>query len=215
MIATALTVAIVVFGVGQLVLPPLVEHIVRGRLAQHGKVQSVEVSAFPAIELLFGDADSVTVKMASYNASESQVGTNLNQAAGVSNLKVTIGTVNSGLVKVNDVSLTKHGDQLMGSAQLTEADLRAAVLVLSSVSTVTSATGGVTVRGSAQIPLVGQVSADANVAARGGRVVLSGEGLIGSFVHLTVWSDPHVRVESISGATTDSGVRLMAVARLK
>jgi hypothetical protein len=208
-------VAIVVFGVGQLVLPPLAEHIVRQRLGDHGRVESVTVSAFPAIELLFGDADSVSVKMSSFTASQTQVGTNLNQASGVSTLRVSIAEVNSGLVKVNDVSLTKHGSQLTGTGEITEANLRASVPLLQSVTPIASAHGQVTLQGTAKVPFVGQVSAEANLGARDGKVVVSGTGLIGSFLHLTVWSNPDVSVESISGRPTSAGITLSARGRLK
>ncbi len=207
--------AIVVFGVGQLVLPPLAEHIVRGRLDPHGHVESVKVSAFPAVKLLFGDADSVDVKMSSYTASQSQVGTNLDQAAGVSTLRVSIGEVNSGLVKVDAVTLTKHDHQLTGSALITQANLRASVPLLQSVTPIAAANGGVTLEGTADVPVVGQISADANLAASAGKVVVSGTGLIGSFLHLTVWSDSQVYVESISGRATSTGVRLSARGQLK
>ncbi len=207
--------AIVVFGIGQLVLPRLAEHIVRGRLDPHGHVLSVRVSAFPAVELLFGHADSVEVKMSNYTATQTQVGTNLDEAAGVSTLSVSIGEVDSGLVRVDDVTLTKHAGRLSGSALITQANLRASVPLLRSVTPLASAGGGVTLRGTADVPVIGQVSAEANLAAAGGRVVVSGTGLIGSFLHLTVWSNPHVYVASISGRATRAGVTLSARGRLQ
>jgi hypothetical protein len=209
-------VAIVVFGLGQLVIPPLAEHIARDRLARYGRVLSVKISAFPAIKLLFGDADSATVRMSSYTAAQNQVGVNLSQASGVSQLVGTIAEVSSGLVNVEDVSFSKHGNLLLGSGEITEANLRAAVPLLQSVTPIASSGSGVTLQGTTDnLPIVGSVSADANLAASGGKVVLSGTGLIGGFLHITVWSDPRLYVQSISGEPTRTGLKLSVRGRVR
>jgi protoporphyrinogen oxidase len=210
-----LTVAIVVFGVGQLVLPPIATHIARSRLAKYGTVQSVSVSAFPAIKLLFGDADSVKVKMAGFRAPQAQLADQLSQAKGLGKVKVAIGDVVSGLVKITNVTMTKDGDQFTASGQISEASLRSAVPLLQSVTPVASANGQVTLRGTASVPIIGDVTADANVGARDGKVVVSGAGLLDSFLHVTVWSSPKVYVESISGQPTSTGMTLSARGRLK
>src|ERR1700683_3297087 len=59
---------VLVFGVGQLVLPSIAAQQLRDRLSKNGHVLSVSVSAFPAIELLWHDADKVVVRMASYRS---------------------------------------------------------------------------------------------------------------------------------------------------
>ncbi len=207
--------AIIIFGVGQLVLPPLAAHIARQRLARHGKVLSVTVSAFPAIELVFGDAQTVNVRMASYTAAQTQVAQNLSQSAGVSNLNVVIGEVSSGRLKIGQVTMTKRGHQFTGSGQISEANLRASIPLLQSVTPIASSGGAVTLQGTADVPIVGDVTADAIVGAKGGNVVISGAGLLDSFLHLTVWSNPRVDVESISGARSTGGLRLSARWRLK
>jgi hypothetical protein len=208
-------VAIVLFAVGQLVLPPLAAHIVRGRLSPHGRVLSVSVSAFPAIELLFGDADRVDVHMASYSASESQLASRIEQSTGVSTLTVHVGEVNSGLVQVTSATLTKHGNEILAAGTITDANLRAAVPFLQSVTATGSSQGAVSLQGDAQIPFIGRVSAEAVLEARDGRVVVSGAGLLGSFLHLTVWSSPQVRVQSIAGRSLPGGLELSARAQLR
>jgi hypothetical protein len=206
-------VAILVLGVGQLVLPPLAAHIERDRLAAHGRVLSVSVSAFPAVELLFGDADTVTVHLASLHASESQLASTLSRAGGVSNLNVTINRVTSGPITVDAVRVTKRGGRFRGSGLITEAALRSAVPLLQSVTPVASHDGILTLQGTADV-LVGTVTADAQVAPVDGKVVVAGTGLIGSFLHLTVWSNPRVYVESLAGIAAPTGIALTATWRL-
>jgi hypothetical protein len=208
-------VAILIFGVGQLVLPTLAAHIVRGRLAKDGRVISVSVSAFPAVELLFGDADTINVKMATYRGSESQVASRIGQSSGVSHLNMTINTVSSGLVTITAVKVTKRGNHFTGSGRVTESALRSAIPLLESVTPVASHDGQLTLRGtSADLPIVGSVTADADVGVENGKVVVAGRGLLGSFLHLTVWSNPKVYVESLAGTAASQAIALSAVWRL-
>jgi hypothetical protein len=57
-----LATVLVVLAVCQFVLPPLAERKVRDRVAERGGTARVEVSAFPAARLLFGDGDSLRVR---------------------------------------------------------------------------------------------------------------------------------------------------------
>ncbi|HET9073315.1 MAG TPA: LmeA family phospholipid-binding protein [Solirubrobacteraceae bacterium] len=205
--------AIVVFGVGQLILPGLAAQSVRARLSGNGRVLNVSVSAFPAVELLFGDADRVTVSMASYRGGESELASRIQQSSGVSELTVHVAQVRSGLLTLDAVTVTKHGAELQGSGTLTEANLRAAIPFLQSVSALGDADGGVVLRGRAQVPFLGDISADALVTPRSGRLVVSGVGLLGSFLHLTVFASPHLHVESITGRPVVGGLFLSARAR--
>ena len=205
--------AILVFGVGQLVLPSIAEHIERDRLAKRGTVISLSISAFPAIELLFGHADTVTAHLASLNASQSQLATNLSQTSGVSNINVTVDKVTSGPITVNSVTMTKRGKRYRGTGLITESSLRQAVPLLESVTEVASSDGSLTLQGTANV-VIGTVTADAKVAAQAGKVVVSGTGLISSFLHLTVWSNPKVYVESVSGKPARQGISLAAAWRL-
>ena len=54
---------ILLFVAAQLALPPIAEHRLRDRLERSGTVERVEISAFPAVKLLWHRADDVTVRM--------------------------------------------------------------------------------------------------------------------------------------------------------
>src|SRR4029077_14247718 len=62
-LAVATLAALVVFGVGQLVLPGVAEHRLRSQLARYGVVRQVQIESAPAVELLWHRADSVKVAM--------------------------------------------------------------------------------------------------------------------------------------------------------
>jgi hypothetical protein len=62
-IATVIVAVVVLLAiVSQLVLPPLAERSVRGRLTRDGGNADVSVSAFPALRLLFGHGDSLRIE---------------------------------------------------------------------------------------------------------------------------------------------------------
>ena len=67
-IAVAAVLALLV--VAQLTLPTIAEHRLRSRLEKFGTVQSVDVQAFPAITLLWKQADRVKVRMATYRGGQ-------------------------------------------------------------------------------------------------------------------------------------------------
>ena len=53
---------LLLLGLAQLLLPRIASSTISSRVGRYGKVESVSVSAWPAVELLWGSADSVRVK---------------------------------------------------------------------------------------------------------------------------------------------------------
>src|ERR1700744_1195851 len=82
-------VVLLVLVVAQLVLPGIAANRLRDQLSKSGTGLSVKVSAFPAIELLWHHADSVTVRMSSYRAGASEIGGRLGGVGGVGKLDVS------------------------------------------------------------------------------------------------------------------------------
>jgi hypothetical protein len=77
---------VVALGLAQIFLPKLAASRISSRIGKYGEVRSVQVSAFPAIELLWGDADSVTVRARSLNVSPAQTGKLLHEARGLNTI---------------------------------------------------------------------------------------------------------------------------------
>jgi hypothetical protein len=204
---------VVVLGVAQLVLPGIAAQRVRDQLSGSGQVLSVSVHAFPAIELLWHHADSVDVRLGRYRAAPGHLADLLHQASGVSTLKATANEVETGLLTLHDATLHKDGDQLTGSARVTEADLRTAIPVLKSVVPVASGNGQLTVRGTAS--LFGfTTTVDATVRAQDGAVVVVPQVPFGALATIRVFSDPRVEVESVGATPTPAGFVASATARL-
>jgi hypothetical protein len=212
--AGAIAVVLILLVLAQLVLPGIAERQLRDRLSSSGTVESVEISAFPAIELLWNDADSVVVRMRNYHSSTGHLGSLLGEAGGVDKVDASAGTLTAGLLTVHDGVLHKRGEQVSASANVTEADLRAAVPVLQSVAPVASGGGELTLRGTATLFGV-TATVDATARAQNGAIVVTPDVPFGGFATITAFSNPAVEVQGIAASPTADGFRVSAVGRIR
>jgi hypothetical protein len=205
---------LVVLVIAQLVLPGIAANRLRDQLSESGTVLSVKVSAFPAIELLWGHADSVVIRMARYQAGASQIGSKLGRAADVGTLDISVQEVQSGLLTVRDARLRKQGSELIATAVVRQADLRAAVPFLDNVQPVASSGGQLILRGTASL-LGLRATVDAVVSARDGALVVAPNVPLGGIATITLLDDPHVRVQSVSAVAVPGGFRLLGMATVR
>jgi len=213
-VALAIAAVAVVIAASQVLLPRIAASEIRSRIAPNGEVISVKVSAFPALELLWHHADTVTVRLAKYRTPPHDVPGLLQEAQDVSTLNVSIRELRSGQLTLRDVNFTKRGSELVGSARVDDADLRAALPVIESVTPVSSADGRLTLRGKATAFGI-SATVTAVVTTNEGRVVVSPSGLLGDFVNVTVFDDPRVYVQSVSGTPVAGGLTVSVRAQLR
>jgi hypothetical protein len=207
-------VVVVVIAVSQLVLPGIAARDVRSRIGHDGEVLSVKVSAFPAIQLLWDHADTVSIKLGDYRALPNDVPGLLQEAGGVGTLNVSIATLRSGQLTLRDVTLTKRGSELVGSARVEDADLRAALPVIDSVTPISSADGQLRLRGKGGAFGI-SATVTAVVTTSDGKVVVAPAGLLGDFLNVTVFDDPDVFVQSVTGAAVSGGLTVSVRAELR
>ena len=212
-IATA-GVVILLLVVAQLVLPGVAADRLRDRLSKSGTVISVEVHAFPAIKLLWNHADRVVVRMGRYQSVTSTLAGLLSQTSTVGSLDASAQEFTSGLLTVRNAALRKRGNQLVGTALVTESDLRRAVPILQSVVPVQSSDGRLTLRGTASLFGV-TATVDATVSASDGKLIVAPDVPFGGFATLTAFSNPHVEVQSVGATPAPGGFRVTATGRLK
>ncbi len=200
--------------VAQLVLPGIAAQRLRDRLSASGQVVSVEVSAFPAVELLWHQADSVTVRLGRYRASSAGLARLLDQTADVDRLTATASELDTGLLTLRDAVLRKRGAVLTGSANVAEADLRTAVPVLDSVTPVATSGGQLVLRGTAT--LFGfTASVDATVRVQNGALLVAPDVPLGALATIRVFSDPHLRVRTLEASPTATGFSVRATGHLR
>lgn len=210
---TVVVLVVVVLGVAQLVLPGIAEQQLRDRLERNGQVLDVHVSAFPAIELLWHRADTIVVRLGHYRSAPGHLSSLLDQAGNVGTLTASATQLDTGLLTLQDATLSKHGSQLTGTAVVTEDAIRHALPILQSVTPVASGDGTLTVRGTASL-LGLSASVDATVAARNGALVVVPDVPLGGLATITVFSNRHLEVQSIGATPTPSGFAVHATGEL-
>ncbi|HWF26563.1 MAG TPA: hypothetical protein VG275_13995 [Solirubrobacteraceae bacterium] len=202
---------VVLLAVAQLILPGIAAEQLRDRLERSGKVISVDVEAFPALELLWHQAGRVDVHLASYHTTTTRLGRSLAQTAEAGTVNARIDELGTGLVTLRDVTLHKRGDVLTGSALLTQADLRAALPAGLAVQPVASGGGKLVLQGSAF-----GITADATLSSDNGALEITPDvPLIGGLLTLTVFRDPHVDVQGVAATAVPGGFSVSASARLR
>jgi hypothetical protein len=187
----------------QALLPGLAATRVRERVARYGDVRSVHVAAFPAVELLWGHADTVDVAAGRLAATPRQIGRLLWEARDLGTLTVAAQTgvlrapqLPAGLA-MSDVRLYKRGSSVGASATLTQAQLDAALPSGFRVQPVSSGGGAVAVRASGGLFGL-RASATVTVRAAEGALIAEPHGLpLGGIARVTLFSDPHLKLQSV------------------
>jgi hypothetical protein len=199
-----LRVALAVVGVlvlllvaAQLLLPGIAARKVREKVGRYGTVVSAHVSAFPAVELLWGHGDSASVSAGALSLSSTQGVDLLWEARGMTNATFTATSLQVDSVQLNRVVVSKRGSAVVVQGTVSETSLGGALPSGLELHSVTDAGGHVVVQAtgsilgvSATVPVV--------VQAQEGRLVAEPQGLpLGGLATLTVFSDPRLRMESI------------------
>ena len=210
---------VVLFGLAQLLLPKFAADRISSRVGRYGKVTSVHVSAWPAVKLLFKDADSISVRARDVALSPARTDALLAEATGTSRLDLVATTAREGPLALSDVRLRKRGTALHASAFASVADVRAALPPGVDVTLLSSSGGRVEVRANGGLFGVG-ASVDAVAEAIDGKLVAHPRGPLIEALRLTLFSEPHVRLDSIAARTAvgpngESGYTLEASATLR
>jgi hypothetical protein len=202
-IAVGLAGAVVLLlALAQLILPRLAASRISSRVGRYGKVQSVSVSAWPAVELLWGHVGSVRVRAQSLALSPAQAAALLWEARGTASMDVSAERVQLGSLRVTDASLRKRGDAMSAQALTSEADVKAALPPGFGVQLLRSDDGEVEVQATGGLFGVG-ASVNAVAGASDGKLVAHPLGFLVEALQLTLFSDPHVYVEGV-GASVQS-----------
>src|SRR3982074_1955002 len=215
LIAAAIVLAVLVgLAAGaQLLLPGIAADRLRDRLAHDGRVESVSVSAFPAIKLLWGRADRATVRMANVRAGVGRLGSAIWRAVDTGRVDASARELDVLTLRLRDAQLRKRGNRLMGEATGTDADLPAALPPGFAVRPVASANGQLVLRGTATF-FGATISANAVLLAQDGQLKIAPDVPFGAFATLTAFSDPHVHVDVVDARAVPGGFRLTASGRL-
>lgn len=198
---------VLLLALAQLLLPMIAVMIVRDRVGRYGTVKSASISAFPAIELLWGKAESASLVAGHLTVSAAQLAeitAHVWEARGVE--KATM-SAERAAVSVNglshplvatDVSAGKQGSRISGGATITQQALEAAAPAGFRIEPLASSDGQVEVRATGGL-FGASVSIGALIKPLDGRLVVEPQGLpFGGLATVTLLSVPHLNVESIA-----------------
>lgn len=205
---------VVLLGLAQIFLPKLAASRVSSRIGKYGKVDHVRVSAWPAVELLWGDADSIQVHASKLRVNPGQTAKLLEEARGVQRLDATVASAEEGPLPASDVTLRKRGSRITAQAFVSEADVAAALPAGFGVQLLGSHDGEVEVRASGGLFGVG-ASVEAVAQASEGKLVVRPRGGLLEALKLTLFSDPRVYVEGVGATRSGAGFELSLDARLR
>ncbi len=213
-----LGIVVLLLGLAQLFLPRLAASRISSRVGRYGKVSSVHVSAWPAVKLLWSDADSIDVRASRLDITPAQTSELLEEAKGVGDLDLQAQSAREGPLPVSDVRLQKRGNVIHASAFASGTDVQAALPSGFGVQLLASSEGTVEVRATGGLFGLG-TSVDAVAEASEGKLVVRPRGLFES-LKLTLFSEPHVAIQSIgaraaSGPEGAAGYELEASATLR
>ncbi len=206
-------------GLAQLVLPGIAAQRVRDRVGRYGDVRSASVTAFPAIELLWGGAQSSTVAAGSLRMSLSEALELLWDARGVDRVDITAESIQLGPLEMRRASIHKRGDAVSVEGSVEPSDLRAALPGGVEVQIVGSADGEVQVRVGGSLFGV-SASVRALVGAKEGKLVVQPQGflLFPGLGTITLFSDPRLLLRGLElspAAAAQGGYRLRLWATLR
>jgi hypothetical protein len=190
---------VLVLALAQVILPRLAVSRITSRVGRYGAVQSVSVSAWPAVELLWGSVGSVRVRANSLALSPAQAAKLLWEARGTASVDVSAESVQLGSLRLSHASLRKRGSALSAQALTSEADVKAALPAGFDVRLLRSQGGEVEVQATGGLFGV-DASVNAVAGASEGKLVAHPLGFLLEALHLTLFSDPHVYVEGVGAS---------------
>lgn len=219
LIGSPIAAVIVLLVLAQLILPGIAENRVRSEIEDDGTVESVEVSSFPAVKLLFGKADEIKVHVGEYrpSAGADRIAELIERSRDVGKVDARLDQVRVGPVVLRDVRFHAEDGAATGEASVSDADIRAATPPGLGLRPVVAATDAIVLE--ASVGAFGlQAGVQARVAATDGAITVAPEGglgsLLGGVATLTVFADPRVQVTRVGAVRRGDGYRVSADAQI-
>jgi hypothetical protein len=195
----------------QVILPSFAEGRIRSQLGPQSTGLRVDVQAKPAIKLLWGRVDHVTIAADRLRADDTPSRPPLDEllarAHAISELDVSVRRLQAPHgIEVRDVALRKDGDRISARAGLDLAKLRGALPPGLDVKPLPAPDGQILLEGGAT-PFGTRLGARARVLTEDGRVVIRAEGLpFASLVTMPVFSSDRIAVDGLGARPSGDGL---------
>jgi hypothetical protein len=173
------------------------------------------VSAFPAVQLLWGSAERVSVRAGALRLTPAQTAKLVWEGRGAERVDASAASVQEGPLALTEAVFAQRGERLHGEATISAAAVHGALPPGLDVQLLAGGGGQVLVRVSGGLFGVGG-SLQAVALAEDGALVLRPRAAGLAALRLTLFSDPHVFVQGVGArALAGGGYRLSMDARLR
>jgi hypothetical protein len=213
--AALAVVVLVMLVASQFALPAIATSRLTASLSRTGTDVHVSISAFPAVELLLGDADTVNVSIGRMVSATHHVGDLLARTANVGALTATVRELRTHGLVLTNVSLRKRGARLTAVATVTRAAVQTLLPLHLVVTPTAPGTNGLLVHGAVSV-LGHSISVTGEVHAQNGNIVLnpkaSGVASLLNAIHFTIFTNPSVSVDTVTAVAHGDAYTLSAMA---
>jgi hypothetical protein len=196
--------AAVVLVLAQVLGPRIAAKVVREKVGKYGTVKSVSVKAWPAVKLVWGEADEVSVRAGRLRLSEAQALGLLREAGGTERVRTSAESMEVEGLKLTEARFEKHGNGLRAEGVMSEEDIKKALPVGVEVGFVKSKGGTVEVRASGGLFGV-SASVDAVARAEDGKLVARPVGFPLNALKLTLFESEDLYVEGVEARVLGRG----------
>ena len=196
-------VAAILVALVQLIGPAIAAKVVEGKVRKYGTVKSVTVKAWPAVKLLWRDADEVDVEAGTLTLSPEQAVSLLGEGKGTGTVHTRARAVVLGGLRLTGVRFDKYGPELTAEGTVSEADIAAVLPAGVTVALVGSQEGEVRVKVSGGLFGFG-ASVEAVAEAEDGKLVARPVGLLGG-LKLDIFESEDVKIEGVEAEALASG----------
>jgi hypothetical protein len=197
-------VIVILLVLAQLLGPVIAARVIRTKVGRYGTVHSVSVSAWPAIELAWRHADSVTVSAGRLRVSPAQLGSLLEESSGTDRVRVSAEVVELEGLRLTSATFVKHGSALWTRGTISAADIARALPAGVQIALISSSGGQVEVRASGGLFGL-SASLDAVAYAQNGALVASPTAFSLSGLRITLYDDRAVYIEGVHARELSPG----------
>jgi hypothetical protein len=195
---------VAVLALAQVLLPGIAARMVRAKVGKYGTVKSVKVKAWPAVRLVWGEAEEVKVAAGQLKVSPQETVALLKEAKGVERVKASAESVEEGKLRLTNTRLEKHGKALRAEGEVSKEDVKRALPEGVEVALVSSEKGAVEVRVSGGLFGV-SASVDAVARAEDGKLVARPTAFPLDALKVTIVEAPSVYVEGVQARALRRG----------
>ncbi len=196
-------VAAILVALVQLIGPAVAAKVVEGKVSKYGTVRSVTVKAWPAMKLLWREADEVDVDAGTLALSPGQAVSLLGEGKGTGTVHARARVVVLGGLRLTNVGFDKDGSELKAEGTVSEPSIAKVLPSGVTVTLVGSEGGEVRVEVSGGLFGVG-ASVEAVAKAEDGKLVARPVGLLGS-LKLDIFESENVEVEGVEAEALVGG----------